>query len=108
MTSFTDKDRAFIIKLAKELETVKTELALIKKHQEKHARKESIQEKTTTFAGEKLIVNKFDVVFSKDLKWSRDEKEFALKSLYEALLGMCEDTGILQLTIDMKIPKNDL
>jgi hypothetical protein len=102
MTSFTERDRKFIIKLARKLQLLEGDVKSLKKSQGK------TQNPVDFAQPQEPAMDSFNVVFSSDVDWTQEEKEFALKSLYQAIRALCEDTGIVKLNLSINIPKEGL
>jgi hypothetical protein len=102
MTSFTERDRKFIIKLARKLQLLEGDVKSLKKSQGKTPNPVDFAQP------QEPTMDSFNVVFSSDVDWTQEEKEFALKSLYQAIRALCEDTGIVKLNLSINIPKEGL
>ena len=102
MNTFTAADRKFLIKLARKLQGLESDVKALKKTSGKTAAQ------LTEDVPPTVNIDTFDVVFGKNVEWTPEEKEFALKSLYQAIRALCEDTGIIKLSLNINIPQDGL
>ena len=107
MNEFTAADRKFIIKLARQLQTLEADVKSMKSTKQRADKKESKLVSQNEII-DTSYTDTFNVVFSRAVDWTEDEKEFALKSLYQAIRGLCEDTGIVKLELKIGISQDSV
>lgn len=97
---FSDKDRKLILKLARELQLVKTDVKSLQKVVKLPKVTLPEEEESTT---KTTVRDKVNVVFSSDLNWTDEDKKYALTLLYETIRDMCANTGIIKFDISINL-----
>lgn len=101
---FSDKDRRLILKIAREMQLLKADVASLKKSKSKAVTKDyDIPEDVM----QTIRTDTLKVVFG-DNDWNQQEREIAIKTMYETIKDLCSSAGIVQFDVSINLRKEGI